>query len=290
MLWNLSMYVLVALDAARSLVGRASRVRAGALATGRPAVQASGRPLGGFQRGAGRGARTSSAWSGSAPARLRAPCGCSMCAAGGIGLIAGLYLRGCADYRAGWESTFLDAGQVRALVGVLYGPASALTGIAIPDPERLAALRFEGDRGGESAARWIHLLAATTVLFVVLPRLLLALGATFSLWRRSRTASLAPGLVPYFRWAFGSGPGVAGRGIVAVMPCAYEARRQRPRLLRRLRPMPWARASRWTSMRACATATRMACCSTSAIAAAARTSSSFCSASRPPRRMRTTAR
>ena len=40
-----------------------------------------------------------------------------VCAAAvGIGLIAGLYLRGIAlDYRAGWESTFLDARQVRAL-------------------------------------------------------------------------------------------------------------------------------------------------------------------------------
>ncbi len=51
----------------------------------------------------------------------------------GIGLIAGLYLRGVAlDYKAGWESTFLDAGQVRALIAVVYSPASALTGIRHP--------------------------------------------------------------------------------------------------------------------------------------------------------------
>ena len=43
-----------------------------------------------------------------------------------LGLVAGFYLRGVSlEYRAGWESTFLDAGQVRTLLGWVYGPASA---------------------------------------------------------------------------------------------------------------------------------------------------------------------
>ncbi len=55
-------------------------------------------------------------------------------AALGLGLIAGLYLRGLVlDYRVGWESTFLDAGTVHRLLSTLFAPASALSGIALPE-------------------------------------------------------------------------------------------------------------------------------------------------------------
>ena len=48
-----------------------------------------------------------------------------------IGLIAGLYVRGIAlRYEAGWESTFLGPQSAYALVSVLYGPASVLSGIS----------------------------------------------------------------------------------------------------------------------------------------------------------------
>ncbi len=97
-------------------------------------------------------------------------------------------------------------------------------------------MRFEDRQGGESAARWIHLLAATILLFIVLPRLLLALGITTSLWRRSRNASLPPGLMPYFRSTFGSVQGLGGRGIVALMPYAYEPSAGALAALRRLLP------------------------------------------------------
>ena len=90
------------------------------------------------------------------------------------GMLAGLYLRGLAfEYRAGWESTFLDASGVRLLLGLLLGPASALSGIALPDAQALASLRF-GAGPGESAARWIHLYAITVALLVLLPRILLS--------------------------------------------------------------------------------------------------------------------
>ena len=135
-----------------------------------------------------------------------------LCAAAvGIGLIAGLYLRGIAlDYRAGWESTFLDARQVRALIAVLYGPASALTGIAIPDADHLAALRWEGGRrrrergaldpSARSHRPAVHRAAAPAA----------CARRTVSLWRRSRNAPLPPALVPYFRSAFASVHGMAG--------------------------------------------------------------------------------
>lgn len=90
-----------------------------------------------------------------------------------LGLIAGLYLRGLVlDYRVGWQSTFLDATLVQAVLDLLLTPARWLTGIAVPAvaPLQLAP----GVDARASAAPWIHLLAATLALAVVLPRLLLA--------------------------------------------------------------------------------------------------------------------
>jgi hypothetical protein len=140
-----------------------------------------------------------------------------------LGLIAGLYLRGIAlDYRAGWESTWLDAAQAHRILSVAYGPASWLTGIPIPDAARLSATRWEGERGGESAAQWMHLLAATALLLVVLPRLALAFVDTLVVWRRAHAIPMPASLVPYFRVAFGAVEGAVSRGIIAVVPYAYE--------------------------------------------------------------------
>jgi hypothetical protein len=84
-------------------------------------------------------------------------------AAVALGLVAGFYVRGIAlEYRAGWESTFLGPQQVRALLHVLYGPASALTGIALPATgDQVAALHWRNGQGAAAAAPWIHLMAAT---------------------------------------------------------------------------------------------------------------------------------
>ena len=94
------------------------------------------------------------------------------------GLIAGLYLRGLVlDYRAAWESTFLTAATAHAVLSAALAPASALSGIALPDVAAFAALRESPGAAGApaaSAAPWIHLLALTLMLFVVLPRSLLA--------------------------------------------------------------------------------------------------------------------
>jgi Protein of unknown function (DUF2868) len=97
-----------------------------------------------------------------------------------VGAVAGLYMRGLVlEYRAGWESTFLGAEQAHALLAFVLGPASALTGIGIPDAQHLAELRA-GVGEGENAAPWIHLYAATVALVVLLPRALLALWAWYS--------------------------------------------------------------------------------------------------------------
>ena len=112
------------------------------------------------------------------------------------GLMAGLYLRGLVlDYRAGWQSTFLDAPTVQAGLNLLLAPAQALTGIQVPDvaPLRLAP----GVDAQATAAPWIHLLAVTLAWVVVLPRLLLAAAAA----RRARRLSARfplPLDTPYF--------------------------------------------------------------------------------------------
>ncbi len=91
-----------------------------------------------------------------------------------LGALAGMYMRGLVfEYRAGWESTFLDATSLRAVLDFVLGPASLITGITLPDAARLAAMRFP-QTAGESAAPWIHLYAVTVTLIVVLPRLILA--------------------------------------------------------------------------------------------------------------------
>lgn len=90
------------------------------------------------------------------------------------GAVAGLYLRGLAfEFRAGWDSTFLDANAVHGLLSFVLGPAAWLTGQTLPDAAQLEGLRFSRG-GGQNAGPWIHLYALTTTLVVLLPRGLLA--------------------------------------------------------------------------------------------------------------------
>ena len=98
-----------------------------------------------------------------------------------LGLVAGMYLRALVwDYRAGWQSTFLDAETVRSFLGFFMTPASWLTGIALPGADVLAQMRTGGGAVATAGAgSWIHLLAATLVLAIVLPRALLAARAAW---------------------------------------------------------------------------------------------------------------
>ena len=113
-----------------------------------------------------------------------------------LGLVAGLYLRGLVlDYRAGWQSTFATVEQVQAVLRWLLAPASAVTGIAVPD---VAPLRVApGADATATAAPWIHLLAATLLLAVVLPRALLAWRAGLRAARLAQRFPL-PLETPYF--------------------------------------------------------------------------------------------
>jgi uncharacterized protein DUF2868 len=113
-----------------------------------------------------------------------------------LGVLAGMYLRGIAvEYRTTWESTFLDAAQVRALLATAWAPGAAITGIAIPDAARIASIRAPAS---ENAALWLHLMAATVLAIVIVPRAIL--GAVAGYVERRRAADMpVPLSEPYFQ-------------------------------------------------------------------------------------------
>ncbi len=140
-----------------------------------------------------------------------------------IGLIVGLYIRGIAlRYEAGWESTFLGPQSAYALISALYEPASALSGISHGSLGEISELRWTATGGGGEAASWIHLIAITAVLYIVLPRLLAAIAASFGLWRLSRQIPVPASLLGYARTlVMGVGSGTVGE-TASVVPYAYE--------------------------------------------------------------------
>ncbi len=113
-----------------------------------------------------------------------------------IGVMVGLYLRGFSFlYKAGWDSTFMEAEGVHMFLSILFAPASWLLRIPMPSVEAIVELRGTAKA---NAAIWIHFWAMTTVLFIVLPRTLLAVTA----WLRKNhlVADVhLPSNEPYFR-------------------------------------------------------------------------------------------
>jgi hypothetical protein len=139
-----------------------------------------------------------------------------------LGLIAGLYLRGTVlRYEAGWESTFLGPAQVKAILGLLFGPVAGWSGVELPPTvEAVAALRWPD--GGGDAAPWIHLIALSLAAYIVLPRLLLAGLATATLGYLGRPRALPDALRPYAAGVLGGGGHVRTGGVTSVTPYAYE--------------------------------------------------------------------
>ena len=145
-------------------------------------------------------------------------------AAVAVGLIVGLYVRGTVlRYEAGWESTFLGPAQVQSILGVLFGPVAGWSGVQLPaTAAEVEQLRWTAAGGGGDAAPWIHLIALSLALYVVMPRLLLAALARLGAWRLERAAPLPDDLrrhaVDVLR---GSGI-VRSSGVASVTPYAYE--------------------------------------------------------------------
>jgi hypothetical protein len=141
-------------------------------------------------------------------------------AAFALGAIASLYARGMVNqYAAGWESTFLDAGQVHGLLSVLFAPAMAvlpLQGFSLAD---IQALRFVQEPSPAGGARWVHLYAATLLLLVVLPRLVLAIVSALRARRIARHFPLDLEQ-PYFR-LLADRVGASGPAVLRVVPYSF---------------------------------------------------------------------
>jgi hypothetical protein len=133
--------------------------------------------------------------------------------AAALGLIAGYYFRAIIlRAGAGWEGGN-GLGTAHAFLAVLYGPASLITGISLPPAAGIAELRLTAASGsGGDAAPWIHLIAWTAVLYIMLPRLIAVLSSSFNLWRLSRRLAAPPGVVGYVRTLFATEKFQPGNG------------------------------------------------------------------------------
>ncbi len=153
------------------------------------------------------------------------------------GLIAGIYLRALVvEYRAGWESTFLSPEMVHAILSLVLGPASLMTGVAIPSVGEMANMRWTGPvSGGANAGPWIHLYTVTVAGLVIVPRLLLAGWKGLRAMRLARHLPMAGREDFYIRRLLRAGGG--GRSAARITPYAYrpteETRRHLGELLRR---------------------------------------------------------
>lgn len=141
-----------------------------------------------------------------------------------LGLVACVYVRGLSSqYAAGWESTWLEARQVRQILGTVLHPASALTGIALPgDDQEWETLRFSRAGTGVPAGKWIHLHAITLGLFAILPRAIFGLLAGFQGYRLDRKPPPWPPGDAYARRVLRGAHG-HGETIVEVVPYGFKS-------------------------------------------------------------------
>jgi hypothetical protein len=132
-----------------------------------------------------------------------------------LGLIAGYFFRGIIlRAGAGWVGgNALGPGMAHTLLTVLYGPASLISGIELPPTAGIAELQLTAaQRSGGDAAPWIHLIAWTAGLYILLPRLIAVLFTSFNLWRLSRRLPVPPGIVGYVRTLFAAESFQPGNG------------------------------------------------------------------------------
>lgn len=134
-----------------------------------------------------------------------------------LGMVGGMYARGLIfEYRATWESTFLDATGVHHLLAFVFGPASALLRQPVPPVEVFAELRAPG---AGDAAPWIHLYAVTALLVVLVPRGLLFVAETLRSQRLRRRLPIDTHGA-YFRRILAAGRGERLR--VEMVPYSYD--------------------------------------------------------------------
>ncbi|MCL4747779.1 MAG: DUF2868 domain-containing protein [Burkholderiaceae bacterium] len=218
--WNLLAYAVLLARFAAS-VARGGTARPGPLAR---FVARASHAVASLERRAARSSVVSSfvaAWLAASASitAARVMCVIHLCAAAfAAGAIGGMYVRGLGlAYLAGWESTFLGPDTVHQILRTVLSPAVALTGIALPDAEHIASIRF-GFSPGEGAARWIHLYAASIALLVVMPRAALAAANGWRARGLARRFEL-PLDDPYFVALIGAHSGLKVR--VRIVPYSY---------------------------------------------------------------------
>ena len=179
LLWNIAVYGLLAGKSLGRLTSSRGRSRPRALTGALARITGSMRALSSAQQplasALGRYMKDWLSWSlpltNSRAARLFHLSAAALVA----GLLAGMYWRALGtEYRAGWESTLLAPQAVHSLIHLMLWPASLVTGIELPDLQRVEALRWGAGSPGENAGPWLHLYAATAILFIIAPRLALA--------------------------------------------------------------------------------------------------------------------
>lgn len=187
--WNLAVYLLIAWRAMRPPQAHGAWLQ--------QALRPLHHPFGRAERGRGLAARIATDfhqrwWAHAADLlQQRAARVLHLCAAAwGAGIALSLLLRGLVvRYQFGWESTFLDATQVHAIVSVLFAPLTLLLGLAPFTLQEIAATQnFAGESGaaglgGAAGSRWVGMYVGLLLLAVVLPRLALAAWAR---WREHR--------------------------------------------------------------------------------------------------------
>jgi len=124
-------------------------------------------------------------------------------ASAALGLVVTYYIRAFVlRSAAGWEGGGAIGSQAaHALLTMLYAPASLLLGTYIPAADDLEKLRWSAPSlsGVGEPAIWVHLIAVTAGLYIILPRLILTMLSAFRLWRLSRNLTLPLGVVGYVR-------------------------------------------------------------------------------------------
>lgn len=143
-----------------------------------------------------------------------------------LGALLSLYARGfLTEYRAGWESTFLGAGQVHAILSVLFAPAMAILPLQGFSLAEIEALRFSNPPSAIGGARWVHLYGVTLLLLVIVPRLVLA---AIDHWRARRIAANFPIDLeqPYFR-KLNDQAGVTAPALLRVLPYSFTVDEER---------------------------------------------------------------
>lgn len=118
-----------------------------------------------------------------------------------VGFIAGLFVRALVlrDHAA-WGGSFLGAAMVRVFLQLLYSPAAAILGIALPaaTPD-VAALNVAGASRGAAALPWIYLISLTVAFYIIAPRAIAAAATSLRLWQIGRRVAVPASVVAYAR-------------------------------------------------------------------------------------------